>query len=163
MSAFVKSFSNTWTRFFKKTISLRISSLFSVEFGPVDAFPAGFIASIASFNLRFSSLYVWSCRFHSSTFAVDSCSALVKRMLLLFNVASSISHFLALVQLVWGKTEKILLKPQLWLRKLWNPPTFGLMPSLVVHFHILIVARFAVRTRWMNCSKKVYFLNYSHS
>ena len=47
----------------------------------------------------FSSLYECSCRFHSSTFAVDSCSADVSRALLFFNVASSTSHFFAFAEL----------------------------------------------------------------
>ncbi len=49
-------------------------------------------------SLVFSSLYECSCRFHSSTLAVDSCSADVSRALLFFSVESSTSHFLALAE-----------------------------------------------------------------
>lgn len=52
------------------------------------------------FILLFSSFNDCNCRFHSSTLAVDSCNALVKRVLLLFNVCSSISHFFAFVELI---------------------------------------------------------------
>ena len=51
------------------------------------------------FILVFSSFNVCNCLFHSSTLAVDSCRAFVNLVLLLFNVCSSISHFLALVEL----------------------------------------------------------------
>lgn len=92
------SFSNVMIRLLSLIISIRMSSLTSALLPlppPID----GFIASISRFRRRFSSLYVCNCRFHSSTFAVDSCRALVNRLLLLFSVVSSISHFLALAQL----------------------------------------------------------------
>ena len=46
-----------------------------------------------------SSLYAFSCFFHSSTLAVLSCRAAVSRALLFFSVCSSVSHFLALAEL----------------------------------------------------------------
>lgn len=52
-----------------------------------------------TFSLEFSSLYEFSCRFHSSTFAVDSWRADVRRALLFFKVVNSTSHFLALAEL----------------------------------------------------------------
>ena len=42
--------------------------------------------------LLFSSFKFCSCFFHSSTFAVDSCSAFVSLVLLFLSVCSSISH-----------------------------------------------------------------------
>ena len=50
-------------------------------------------------SLVFSSLYECNCRFHSSTLAVDSCNADVKRALLFFNVDNSTSHFFAFAEL----------------------------------------------------------------
>lgn len=52
-----------------------------------------------SLILLFSSLSVCNCLFHSSTLEVDSCKAFVSLVLLLFKVWSSISHFLAFVEL----------------------------------------------------------------
>mgnify|MGYP007048732757 CR=1 FL=1 len=57
-----------------------------------------------TFSLEFSSLYEFSCRFHSSTLDVDSCNADVSLALLFFNVVSSTSHFLALAELHEWKT-----------------------------------------------------------
>lgn len=94
---------------------MRMSSLMSLALAPLILLD-GFMASISRLSRRFSSLYVCNCRFHSSTFAVDSCNALVKRLLLLFNVVNSISHFFAFAQLrkrngkrfrtEWGKKFK---------------------------------------------------------
>src|SRR6056300_1623005 len=53
----------------------------------------------STFSLVFSSLYEFSCLFHSSTLAVDSCKAEVNRALLFFKVASSTSHFFAFEEL----------------------------------------------------------------
>ena len=50
-------------------------------------------------SLEFSSLYEFSCLFHSSTFAVDSCKAEVSLALLFLSVVSSTSHFLAFAEL----------------------------------------------------------------
>ena len=52
-----------------------------------------------TFSLEFSSLYEFSCLFHSSTFAVDSWRAEVNRALLFFSVVSSTSHFFAFAEL----------------------------------------------------------------
>lgn len=100
-SAACSSFSSVWMRFRNSAISRRISSLMSAPFPPVPLLlvPPVFITSASRFIRRFSSLYVCSWRFHSSTLAVDSCRALVNRMLLLFSVDNSISHFFALAQL----------------------------------------------------------------
>lgn len=99
------SFSSVISRLLSLIFSIRMSSLTSA----LPELPAkGFIASISRFRRKFSSLYVCNCRFHSSTFAVDSCKALVNRLLLLLSVVSSISHFLALAQL--HRTKRNLLQ-----------------------------------------------------
>uniref|UniRef100_A0A6B0UCL1 Putative secreted protein n=1 Tax=Ixodes ricinus TaxID=34613 RepID=A0A6B0UCL1_IXORI len=57
-------------------------------------------SSIILFRMAaFSSLSACSCRFHSSTFEVLSCSAHVSRALLFFSVCNSTSHFLAFAEL----------------------------------------------------------------
>lgn len=149
------SFSNDWMRLFSKFVSRRNSSFASAvavaALPPVAVVPPGLIASISRLSRRFSSLYVCNWRFHSSTLAVDSCSALVNRILLLFSVANSISHFLALAQLQKMNKKTKFSKVKYMLRVGVNlDGTFGLEPFLVVHFHISVVVPCAVLIRWTN-------------
>ena len=58
-------------------------------------------------SLVLSSLYECSCRFHSSTLAVDSWRAEVSRALLFFSVDNSTSHFLALAELKQTEQERV--------------------------------------------------------
>lgn len=52
------------------------------------------------------SLQMENCRFHCSTLAADSCSAVVSRALLSRRVCSSISHFFTLAALEGGTRDQ---------------------------------------------------------
>lgn len=121
-SLFINSFSRPSIRLFNIEISFLSSSVNAslAELPPFDVSKSW----ILTFSLWFSSLYECNCRFHSSTFAVDSyennkkdtmaswicyksqCeesnltwSALVNLRLLLLSVLNSISHFFAFAEL----------------------------------------------------------------
>lgn len=65
----LSSFSRLSMRFLSSVISRFKSSAISSDFDVSNSWNL-------FFNRWFSSLYEWSCRFHSSTFAVDSCKNL---------------------------------------------------------------------------------------
>ena len=78
------------------TSSLRVLNSFSrasILSFKASLLPSGILphsrSAYFAFTREFSSLYSCNCLFHSSTFAVDSCSALVSLALFVFSVANS--------------------------------------------------------------------------